>query len=47
MYWLSNPEEELQRIDVEEEYLNQYTIGSDSIFGKVMPEDEEIMEEWM
>ncbi|MDH3203336.1 MAG: hypothetical protein OEL81_01495 [Nitrosopumilus sp.] len=39
---------DLQRtdVDVKQEYLNQYTTERDSIFGKVMPEDEEEIEEW-
>jgi len=40
---------ELQRtdVDVEQEYLNQYTTGRDSIFGKVTEKDEDLtLNEW-
>jgi phage FluMu gp28-like protein len=48
IYTKEEAEAELQRtdVDVEQEYLNQYTTGRDSIFGKIMAEDEEEMDEW-
>ena len=48
IYTKEEAEEELQRadVDVEQEYLNQYTTGRDSIFGKVTAEDEEDIEQW-
>ncbi|MCH9657195.1 terminase family protein [archaeon] len=48
IYTKEEAEEELKRtdVDVEQEYLNQYTTGRDSIFGKIMDEDEEEMKEW-
>jgi len=48
IYSKEEAEQELLRtdVDVEQEYFNQYTTGRNSIFGKVMPEDEEEMEEW-
>ena len=34
-------------VDVEQEYLNQYTMGRDSIFEKVTEEDEDMeLKEW-
>ena len=43
IYTKEEAEEELQRadVDVEQEYLNQYTTGRDSIFGKIESEDED------
>lgn len=50
IYSKEEAEAELLRtdVDVEQEYLNQYTTGRDSIFGKVMSEDEDdSLEEWV
>ena len=49
IYTKEEAEAELQRtdVDVEQEYLNQYTTGLDSIFGKITDEDEDKeVEEW-
>ena len=49
IYSKEEAEEELKRtdVDVEQEYLNQYTTGRDSIFGKVTAEDEDqTVKEW-
>lgn len=49
IYTKEEAEAELQRTDVdtEQEYLNQYTTGRDSIFGKITTEDEDSeVEEW-